>query len=207
MHNNGIEDNILWKILDLAKDIIKCNVLWFLFLLPVFTAGASCVALSACMQRLLDGKGVKARDFFSALRADFKYATIGYLCIAAFLFVLGFNIYLLPALENPVRSIYAAVCLVMLLLVIFWAEQALPLLAAPAGKIPPKDIPVTAFVLAIRCAALTASMAVVSLVPVFIMLVMPGRFLWLFPVYMTAGGALTALFHAFIAGRCWRKLW
>lgn len=205
MQNKNYEDHVIWKIFDTAKDLILCNLLWVLFSLPILTAGASTAALSAMMQRLLEKKGVSFADFQREFKKNFKYATIGYLVISLLLFVIGFNIYLLPALENPFRSIYAAVCIAAIVLIIFWTEQAVPLLAAAGGDEDVKDIPVTAFVLGIRYFLLTLSSAVVKLAPVWIIIFMPNRFLWLLPVFLTIAVSLMWLFNAYIAGICWKK--
>ena len=87
-------------------DIMILSVIWIIFSIPIFTAGAATTALFyVTTRRISDRQGYLFRDFYSSFKANFKKATILWIL---WLFLIGFianNIRLLINYEfNPTMA-------------------------------------------------------------------------------------------------------
>lgn len=85
------EDSVFVQVMTRGFDLILLNILFLLCCLPVFTIGASCVALHTITLKYAQGlEPYVIRDFFAAFRKNFKQATLAWIVIflaGAFLYV------------------------------------------------------------------------------------------------------------------------
>ena len=87
-------DGPFYKFGTLLADIMIVGVLWLIFCIPIFTAGASTTALFYVMLRRISNRETYiARDFWKSFKANFKIATLVWLVIGAVALILIFNIY------------------------------------------------------------------------------------------------------------------
>lgn len=77
-------DGIVYKSLYLVYQLMMLNILWFVFCLPVITAGASTTALYYVVGKIIRKEEAKEfRDFFRSFRENFKTATAIWLMLCA----------------------------------------------------------------------------------------------------------------------------
>lgn len=78
----------------ILADIMILSVLWLLFMIPVFTIGASTSAMFyVATKRISNREGYIFRDFFSSFKQNFKQSTLSWLLIMLVEIIICFNIY------------------------------------------------------------------------------------------------------------------
>lgn len=91
-------------------DIICLSALWILFSLPVFTMGASTVALYTVAYRYLrGGKGSLWKTFWKSFRSEFKRATLVWLVALAVMALLTADVFVFRSIklaEMPMGNLY-----------------------------------------------------------------------------------------------------
>lgn len=70
-------DHIITRILNRIFDLIVLNILWFIFSIPILTAGASTTALySVTLKMVRNEERYLFREFWNGFRRNFRQATI-----------------------------------------------------------------------------------------------------------------------------------
>ena len=130
----------LMLALSKMADVVICNIMFCLFSLPIFTAGASLAALFTCMQQLIsedeqEADGLIFRTFWRAFKQNFKQATLLWLiCLLAFAF-LGMYYWITQRMEGSVGKLYQITFYVLLLVFLFGFQYIFPLQARYQNKI------------------------------------------------------------------------
>jgi len=97
-------DGPLYNFFSRLLDMIKLNVLWFLFSLPVVTIGASTAAAFSITLRMVDEReGYIAKQFWNAFKANLKQGIPTGLLNLFFVYALYLDFQLFHAVEgNPI---------------------------------------------------------------------------------------------------------
>ncbi|MBP3593445.1 MAG: YesL family protein [Lachnospiraceae bacterium] len=97
-------DGPLYNFFSRLLDMIKLNVLWFLFSLPVVTIGASTAAAFSITLRMVDEReGYIAKQFWTAFKANLKQGIPAGLLNLFFVYALYLDFQLFHAVEgNPI---------------------------------------------------------------------------------------------------------
>lgn len=97
-------DEPLYNFFSRLLDMIKLNVLWFLFSLPVVTIGASTAAAFSVTLRMVDEReGYIAKQFWTAFKANLKQGIPAGLLNLFFVYALYLDFQLFHAVEgNPI---------------------------------------------------------------------------------------------------------
>lgn len=93
-------DGKLWSFLDLMTDLVLLNLLFILFSVPLFTIGASKVALISLTDQVVkrENKGV-LKPFFTIFCEKFKGATIKWMMYLLCMLLLGVNLFSLTQMS------------------------------------------------------------------------------------------------------------
>ena len=95
------------------------NLLWFVFSIPIFTAGASTAALFSVTLKIARDENPRLfLDFVKAFRDNFKQATVLWLIMLGFGMVLGIDGYILYHLYKSTAGTIAIICTLGLALII-----------------------------------------------------------------------------------------
>lgn len=97
-------DGPLYNFFSRLLDMIKLNMLWFLFSLPVVTIGASTAAAFSVTLRMVDEReGYIAKQFWTAFKANLKQGIPAGLLNLFFVYALYLDFQLFHAVEgNPI---------------------------------------------------------------------------------------------------------
>jgi len=97
-------DGPLYNFFSRLLDMIKLNVLWFLFSLPIVTIGASTAAAFAVTLKMVDEReGYIAKQFWTAFKANLKQGIPTGLLNLFFVYALYLDFQLFHAVEgNPI---------------------------------------------------------------------------------------------------------
>lgn len=97
-------DGPLYNFFSRLLDMIKLNMLWFLFSLPVVTIGASTAAAFSVTIRMVDEReGYIAKQFWTAFKANLKQGIPAGLLNLFFVYALYLDFQLFHAVEgNPI---------------------------------------------------------------------------------------------------------
>ncbi len=97
-------DGPLYNFFSRLLDMIKLNILWFLFSLPVVTIGASTAAAFAVTLKMVDEReGYVAKQFWNAFKANLKQGIPTGLLNLFFVYALYLDFQLFHAVEgNPI---------------------------------------------------------------------------------------------------------
>lgn len=198
-------DNPFFRFMGKLGDIIILNLVWLLFSLPVITAGASSTALFYVARKIAAKEDYRVfHDFKKSFRQNFKEATIAWVillilgALAAADLVIGMGS---PgAAGNIFRGIGVALCLVWLM----EASFVFALLARYEYAL--SRLLLNAFFFGLR--NFPATVALLALALWFPLLIWraPEVALYLAPVWLLTGGALTALAVSAILLPAYKKL-
>lgn len=98
-------DNLFFRTVGKAVDLVWLNILTLVFSIPCITAGAAVTAMYSVLLRLArNEEGHITRNFFSAFRENFKNATKIWIVVAA---VIAFYIYDICLLRSGIMDGYA----------------------------------------------------------------------------------------------------
>lgn len=118
--NNNADNNMdrrdkAFRVLDVFGELFILNFVFILFSLPLFTIGASSVALYSETIRLVNRReGAILNDFIAAFKKNFKNATIIWLLVTAYGVVLFAQYYLILSFTGAVRFLYIIILFVTL---------------------------------------------------------------------------------------------
>lgn len=118
---NFSTDSRFFHIMSRIADCILLSILWFVFSLPVITAGAATSALYYCVIKVLrEDQGNTLSHFWKAFRANFKQSTIvTVMALLAVILVLAVSSSVYT--RNPSQQLLTNIYLVDLLALLFGA--------------------------------------------------------------------------------------
>lgn len=122
-------DSPLMEALRKLADIMFCNIAFCICSLPVFTAGAALSALYDCVWSIMEETedSIILRQFWRALRKNFKQATLLWLiCLAAFAF-LGAYYVVTGMLAGALSRVYRVTFFLLAILFLFGFQYLFPL--------------------------------------------------------------------------------
>lgn len=86
-------DSPLMRFLSKLADLMILNILFLVTSVPIVTVGASLTALNYVVLRMASGtEGQVARDYFRSFRKNFRQATVIWLLLLLFAFILQYDI-------------------------------------------------------------------------------------------------------------------
>jgi len=89
-------DNPFFKGVSKLVDCVALSILWLFCCIPVVTAGASATALYYAVNKSVKNeRGYAVSEFFRALKANFKQATVIWLILIGIYVLLGFDYYVM----------------------------------------------------------------------------------------------------------------
>ena len=116
----------LMRFLGKVADMMILNLLFLTTCIPIFTIGASLTALHYVTLRMVSGEeGAVSKDYFRSFKQNFRQATIIWIILIVFAFLLTYDIRLVwngAGYVNTVMkilSVIASVALVMVILYVF----------------------------------------------------------------------------------------
>lgn len=197
------EDNPLVVILSTIGNLVVLNLLFLLCCVPVITVGDAFSALYyALLHRMRDSSSSYTKDFFKAMRINFRQATLTWLLVLVLAFLLygDYRIFSPGGLAPNVLLFYAFAILGAFLF--FTAEYIFPVIASFENKLP--VLISNSFTFAARNPGWTLLLAVLLLGPAVLCIM--DRPLW--PLYAAVwffiGFSLTSYIASFIFLRIFR---
>lgn len=164
-------DNKFFQSLGKIIDCVCLSMLWLIFCIPVFTAGAATTALYYTINKVIRyNRGYVLREFWHAFRTNFKQSTlVGLLFLVMELFF-GMDCYIMyqfAAAGDKAGSIYP-LFVVFMVLVVVWGIYLFPYIARfenttkqalkNSGLIALGNLPWTVLLLVILCVAVVGVM-------------------------------------------------
>ena len=200
MHNLLNPDNRVMRLITKIADSVFLNLLWFVFSLPIVTAGAATTALfDVTLHMVNDDEGGIFRDFRKSFRSNLRSATKTWLILLAIGAVLSVDGYVLwhmhfsNAFWTIVTALYfvAAAAYLIILMYVF------PLMANFENT--PLNMIKNAFMIGMRFLICTALQAGVY----FLMILTAVRF---FTPILMFGEGLCALLCSYLMNQIIRQL-
>lgn len=124
---NGLFMNELRKL----ANIVLCNLMFCVFSLPLFTAGAALAALYACMQAILanDEEDIIVKQYVHAFKENFKQATVIWLLCLLVAAFLGVYYSVVSRLGGGFGKVYRISFFVMCIVFLFGFQYLFPMQA------------------------------------------------------------------------------
>ena len=200
MHNLLNPDSRLMNFITKIADTVFLNILWFLFSIPVFTAGAATTALFDMTLRMVnDEEGALFSSYIKSFRSNFRLATRTWLILLAAGIVFAFDGYVLYHMytAGAFWTIVTAVYLVGLAAYAIVLMYVFPLMAVFDNT--PLAMIRNAFMIGMRFLFCTALQAGVY----FLMLLTAVRF---FTPILMFGEGLCALVCSYLMNQIMKQL-
>ena len=198
-------DSPFFRFMGRLGDLILLNLLWLACSLPIVTFGASNTALFYVARKMAAGEDYRVSgDFFRSFRQNWKEATLAWLillplgALALSDLIIGFRT--AGASGNVFRGIGVVCCLLWLIV----EGCAFPLLARFDYEL--AQLFPSALFLGLRNPAATASSVALFLWMPLLMLRSPDVAVYLLPLWLLLGGALSALIVSALLLPAFRKL-
>ncbi len=130
MENVFRSDSKLYQIVEKIVNLIKLNVIWMLFCIPIITVGAANTALHKVALQILNGEeGYIVQSFYKEFRRNWKQKTIIWIPML----IIGIGIYLDMIFWQRIEGIMAdtmkGFVLVLVILYFFLSVYIYPLIA------------------------------------------------------------------------------
>ena len=185
-------DNPFIQFLARVGDLMCVNALFLICSIPVFTLGASAVALRKVTQDMVcdEEKGI-LKTFFKAFRDNFRQSTVSWLFVLLFLVCMGCNLLLVQTYCAGVLA-SALRCLLIAAIILVLAETAylFPLILRYDNTL--REHAVNAGVLAVVKLPRTVALVALNVLPVLILMISPSTFLQTLVFWLTIGFGFTA---------------
>lgn len=190
------QDNPFNLVMGRLFDLLLLNLLWFAASIPLFTIGASTIALyDTALKMVRDKERGIVRDFLASFRSNFFKSIPVTLILAAVLGILVTDLHVLGREEHEGAAIMYGGCIVFLIALSVLASYIFPLMARfdntvkntflNAGKIAAAHLPQTMFILAINST------------PFLWFLISPETFAMVFWIWILIGTSGTAFINSF----------
>jgi uncharacterized membrane protein YesL len=200
MHNLLNPDNRIMRLITKIADSVFLNLLWFVFSLPVVTAGAATTALfDVTLHMVNDEEGSIFRDFRKSFRSNLRSATKTWLILLAAGLALAVDGYVLYHMRfsNAFWTIVTALYLVAAAAYLIVLMYVFPLMANFDNT--PLNMIKNAFMVGMRFLICTALQAGVY----FLMILTAVRF---FTPILMFGEGLCALLCSYLMNQIIRQL-
>ena len=125
-------DNPFFNMLGKLVDCAWLSILWFLCCIPIVTIGASSCALYYTVHKSIRGnRGYTTRNFFSALKNNFKQATLSWLLVLFVQLVIAADILITRQVLKSGSSMgmFFYFFLIVMVFVIGWTCYVIPYVA------------------------------------------------------------------------------
>jgi uncharacterized membrane protein YesL len=94
-------ENPVFGALEYIMDLVWLSILWLIFCIPVITAGASITALYYTATKVIrHHRGYIAREFWHALKSNFRQSTVIWLLYLLVLVILGIDMRIMSLFGN-----------------------------------------------------------------------------------------------------------
>lgn len=200
---NGLfnPENRFWSFMDKIMNLCILGLVWFLFSLPVVTAGAATAALFSYTLKLsADEEGYVWSGFVRGFKENFWQATLlwlGALLVGGFL-ALDFYVYRYIALARPVKMALFFALISIGLVYILTIIYIFPLTAF--YRLSLRKIPVHAFVMSMGNLFVSVTILVIYVVAVFLTTVAPALFMiWFAIASYFASGFFRNVFEKYLS--------
>ena len=192
-NENGMFSRFFGKI----GDILILNVLFLICSLPVVTFGISLTSMQyAFLRKIQYPDSSPARDFFRSFRRNFLQATLAWLLVIAFAFVVLVDINMFrPGGVRPFTPMYY-LFLMIGVIGIFTALYLFPVIAAFENTL--LNLCVQSFFLAAKNILWTLLIAAVTFLPLYFTLTDPQLLLATFIVWLLFGFGFLGWVNSFI---------
>lgn len=160
-------DSFLMQKLSLLFDIMVLNVLTSLCSVPIITMGAAVTALYDSVWRLKHQRGSLLRDYFRAFRSNFGKATLLFVPLLLLGLMIGYGallVYLNYETGMKAAMFPLIIGTVLWTLIISWVFPLQSRFESPFFR-----VYVNAFLCALRYLPRTVLMAVLNLLPIFLL--------------------------------------
>lgn len=195
---NGLfnPENRFWSFMEKIMNLCVLGLVWFLFSIPVVTAGAATAALfSYTMKLSADEEGYVWRSFVRGFKENFRQATVLWLGTLALggLLALDFYVCRYIALPRPVRMVLFFALISIGIVYILTNLYLLPLTAF--YRLPLKKIVPHAFIMSMGNLFVSVTILVIYVIAAFFTTVVPA----LFMIWFAIGSYFASIFfrHVF----------
>lgn len=140
-------DNVFFRFMEKAVDIIILNFLWTIFSLPIITIGASTTALYYVVEKLAKNEeGYLVKEFWYGFKNNLKKATIMWSIMLIVIGVILSDIYFFSRINSKLGIIGSGIFTLILIIFLLIALYIFPLVAKYENNI--KSTFINAFILA-----------------------------------------------------------
>ncbi len=183
-------DNPVIKFLTKLADLSLLNLYWMISCIPVVTIGAATAALHNCIIRSCEGPMQVTREFWNALRKNFKQGSLLFLVLTVLGAFMFFTLYLLLFVDLKLPYIFRMVLLIPHFVLLNFSMLVFPLQAQFENGI--WQTLKNALFMSLAHPYRTLIVTVITLLPVIIVIVSPLIFLFASVIWLFIGFAGSA---------------
>ena len=125
-------DNKFFQGLGKLVDCVCLSVIWLVFCIPIFTAGAATTALYYTVNKVIrNSRGYIWKEFWSSFKSNFKQSTIVWLILMLIYVIMSMDLYIMYQYAKAGATIgnFYMVFVVLMALVTMWAGYVFPYMA------------------------------------------------------------------------------
>lgn len=195
-------ENKFWSFMNKITDVFFLGILWFVFSIPVITAGAATTSLyQFTLKQTDDEEGYVWKNFWRVFRENFRQATVLWMMVLAVGAFLAADMW--ACLQIPVSGPVRVVCFgVLLCLGFVYALTVLyifPILSR--FDLPVKTIVTHSFVMAMGNLYVS-----VTILVIYILFGVATYYITiLFPVFMGLAAFISSYFFRHVFSRYWEE--
>ncbi len=198
-------DSPLMNTLSRLTDLVVLNVFFIICCLPIVTIGAATTALYSAMFKLKNEEGQPYKQFFIALKRDFKQSTIFFVLYAFLIAFIIFDIYVVLMMDVGFEMVFFSVLGLVGIVAVFTSCWFYPLNAKFENKF--KTQVLNSLKISLAKLPVSFLMAFISLAPIVLLLVLPfSFFIQIFVIWIIIGFAGTASINCSLINKTFNTL-
>ncbi len=184
-------DSPLMNFLAKATDLVLLNLIYLLCCIPIITIGASTTALYASINKLQNDEGQPFKQFFITFKQDFKQSTIFFVLFVSLMAFIALDVYIVMMVNFSFSVVFFAAFGLIAVLIFFTSCFFYPLVAMFENTL--KSHVLNSLKLSLAKLPISILMAIISLVPLLILVFLPlSFFIQVIIFWITIGFSLTA---------------
>ena len=195
----------LFRIVDKAVSLIKLNILWILFSIPLFTGGAALCALHITAVRIMKNEeGYIAKGFLKAFKENFKQSTIMWIIFLLISIVFVVDFVSIKLMSDEIGGILQILFLFMGALLAAWMVYAFALQARFVNTV--KNTLKNAMILVFAKLPFTVLIVLLTVGPVLVTFLTVRTLVIGVMVWFFAGVSLVAWLNSYLLRFVFKKL-
>ena len=197
-------DNPFFNTMDQIGDLVILNLLWLVCCLPIFTIGASTLAMTQVTMEMASGEApVVSQTFFRVFKEQFKPATLVFLFFLATGVILFLDLLISPGYPGLFGGLLLAGSVAFGVVWMWSGVYVFPVMLTFRETI--KETLIKSLIMSVLHLPSTLAISGIVLAPILLAIWKPALVVFVFPLFAVIGSASISLGTSYFTKKVMKK--